>query len=208
MARAGSGQARGRPSPAGARAGLVAAIAAAAFAAAIVAAGCSLDYGTELAEEIGDGTPDAVVLGFEHTVVENGSPRFRISADRGESYRALEKMKLSGVKFVEYSPDGDGEVVSEGSADSAVLYTDTESAEMSGSVRLRSARDGVTVSSAYLKWDGEAKTLESRADAVTTLADDDGSSLSGSGFRVDARTRSFGFGRRVDGAYSGGDEAE
>lgn len=181
------------------------------LAAAMLAAsafGCSLDYGTELAEDIGEGTPDAVVIGFEHTVVENGKPRFRISAKRGESFRELEKMKLSGVKFVEYSPDGDGKVVSEGSADSAVLYTDTESAEMSGSVLLSSARDGITVSSAYLKWDGDARTLESRADAVTTLADDDGSSLSGSGFKVDAATRSFEFGRRVDGSYSGEDDEE
>lgn len=169
-------------------------------------AACSLDYGTALAEELGEGTPDAVVIGFEHTVVENGIPKFRISADRGESYRDQDKMRLKGVKFTEYSPDGDGSIVSEGSADSATLYTDTESAEMSGDVRLRSVKDGITVSSSYLKWDGDARTLESRSEAMTTLADDDGSRLSGSGLKVDAATRSFAFERRVDGSYSGDDE--
>ena len=68
-------------------------------------------------------------------------------------------------------------------------------------MRLRSSRDGVTVSSSYLKWDGEARTLESRADAVTTLQDDDGSRLSGSGFSVDAARRSFKFGDRTTGSF-------
>ncbi len=173
---------------------------AAAFCAAALA-GCSLDYGTALAEDLGEGVPDAVVYGFAHTVVEKGLPRFRIEAERGESFRELRKMRLKKVAFTEYAPDGSGSVASVGSADSAVFYTDTESAELSGSVRLRSSRDGVTVSSSYLKWDGEARTLESRADAVTTLQDDDGSRLSGSGFSVDAARRSFKFGDRTTGSF-------
>jgi LPS export ABC transporter protein LptC len=174
------------------------------FAAVVCAAaiaGCSLDYGAAMAEDLGDGVPDAVVYGFAHTVVEKGLPRFRIEAERGESYREQGKMKLTKVAFTEYAPDGIGAVASEGNADSAVFYTDTESAELSGSVKLRSVRDGITVTSSYLKWDGEARTLESRADAVTSLQDDDGSRLSGSGFSVDAARRSFTFGNRATGSF-------
>jgi LPS export ABC transporter protein LptC len=168
---------------------------------AAMLSGCSLDYGAEMAEDLGEGVPDAVVYGFAHTVVEKGLPRFRIEAERGESYREQRKMKLTKVSFTEYAPDGSGTTASEGNADSAVFYTDTESAELSGSVKLRSVRDGITVTSSYLKWDGEARTLESRADAVTTLQDDDGSRLSGSGFSVDAARRSFRFGNRATGSF-------
>jgi LPS export ABC transporter protein LptC len=171
-------------------------------------AGCSLDYGTAMAEDLGDGVPDAVVYGFTHTVVEKGLPRFRIEAERGESYRELKKMKLTKVAFVEFAPDDSGSMASEGSADSAVFYTDTESAELSGSVRLKSTRDGVTINSSYLKWDGEARLLDSRADAVTTLQDDKGSRLSGSGFSVDAARRSFRFGNQATGLYAAPEPGE
>jgi len=176
-------------------------LALAAVLCAAVLTGCSLDYGTALAEDLGEGVPDAVVYGFSLTVVEKGLPRFTIGAERGESYRDLKKMKLTKVAFTEYVPDGSRSVASEGNADSAVFYTDTESAELSGSVKLRSVRDGITVTSSYRKWDGQARRLESRADAVTTLQEDDGSRLSGSGFSVDAARRSFRFGNRATGSF-------
>lgn len=169
------------------------------LAAALALVGCSLDYGQALAEELDESVPDTVMSGFSHTVVENGSPLFRLEAERGESYQSQNKMKLTRVRFVEY--DTDGGIATEGQADSAVFYTDTESAELSGSVELVSTADGVTVSSGYLKWDGEARVLESRADTVTSLVDEDGTMLSGSGFSADASRRSFTFGNRADGRY-------
>jgi len=166
-----------------------------------VLSACSLDYGTGLASELGEGVPDMVVTGFSHTIVENGSPRFRIEADRGESYQALATMKLVGVQFAEYAADGSGAIAAEGRADSAIFYTDTESAELSGAVSFRSAHEGVTVTSGYLKWNGQTRVLESRAETVTTLKKDDGSGLSGSGFSADAARRSFVFRNRVAGRY-------
>ncbi|HUW69265.1 MAG TPA: LPS export ABC transporter periplasmic protein LptC [bacterium] len=162
---------------------------------------CSLDYGTGLSNELGEGVPDMVVTGFSHTIVENGSPRFRIEADRGESYQALAMMKLESVRFTEYAADGSGAVAAEGHADSAVFHTDTESAELSGSVSFRSAHEGVTVTSGYLAWNGQTRVLESRAETVTELEKDDGSGLSGSGFSADAARRTFAFRNRATGQY-------
>jgi len=190
--------ARGRPAPW--RAAL-------ALAALLGAASCSLDYGAELAEDLSSDVPDTVVTGFVHTVVEGGSPRFRLEAERGEAFQAQRLMRLTGVRFTEYAPRGTGDradalsVSAEGWADSAVLYTDTESAKLSGAVRFYSSGDGVRVESGYLEWDGEARTLKSRADTVTTLIDDDGSRLMGSGFEADAARRSFAFRNRAEGRY-------
>lgn len=162
---------------------------------------CSLDYGTPLAENLGEGVPDTVVYGFSHTVVENGLPRFRLEAERGESYQSLKVLRLTDVRFTEFAADGTGTKKADGESDTATFHTDTESAELSGSVRFHSSTDAVTVESGYLSWDGETKQLASRAETVTTLRDDDGTSLSGSGFSVDATRRTFRFGNRVDGRY-------
>lgn len=168
--------------------------------ATLALAACSLDYGEAMAEDLAEDVPDTVVLGFSHTVVENGSPRFRLEAERGESYQAQKKMKLIGVRFIEYAA-GSRDVSAEGSADSALFFTDTESAQLSGSVRFHSSQDGVTVESGYLEWDGQARLLRSRAETLTSLSDDDGSSLSGAGFNADAARRSFSFGNRADGRF-------
>lgn len=162
---------------------------------------CSLDYGTGLANELGADVPDTVVTDFSHTVVENGSPRFRIEAIRAESYESLSMMKLEGVRFTEYVADGSGAMAVQGRADSAIFHTDTESAELSGSVSFKSVHEGVTVTSGYLKWDGQSKVLESRAETVTELRKDDGSGLSGSGFSADAARRSFVFRNGAVGRY-------
>jgi len=180
------------------------------LATALVAAavsGCSLDYGAALADDLAEDIPDTVVFDFSHTVVENGSPRFRLEADRGESYQAKKTMKLTGIRFTEYAAGGAG-VSARGSADFAVFHTDTESAELSGAVSFRSESDGVTVESGYLRWDGEARVLSSRAETVTTLSDDDGTSLTGSGFGADAARRTFSFGNRADGRFVAPETAE
>jgi hypothetical protein len=110
-------------------------------------------------------------------------------------------MKLEGVRFTEYATDGSGTVAAEGRANSAVFHTDTESAELSGSVSFRSAHEGVTVTSGYLAWNGQTRVLGSRAETVTELKKDDGSGLSGSGFSADAARRTFAFHNRATGQY-------
>jgi hypothetical protein len=173
---------------------------------------CSLDYGAALGENLDERIPDTVIFNFVHTIVENGSPRFRLSAERADAFRSTRTLKLVGVSFVEYEraapgPDGSRStavpvVVAEGRADSAVFNTESESADLTGNVRVRSARDGVAVSSAFIRWDGEARLLEGPSESVTTIQDDDGSRVSGAGFKADAARRSFGFSERTTGYYS------
>ena len=178
----------------------------------ILVSACSLDYGVVMGDGLEERIPDTVIFNFVHTVVENGNPRFRLSAQRAESFRSTRTLKLVGVEFVEYERTAlasNGSrivavpvIVAEGSADSAVFNTETESAELTGNVRVRSARDGVTVTSAFISWDGEARLLEGGSESVTTIQDDDGSRVSGAGFKADANRRSFGFTERMNGYYS------
>ena len=56
---------------------------------------CSLDYGVALGEDLDERIPDTVVFNFVHTIVENGSPRFRLSAQRAEAFRSDHTLKLT-----------------------------------------------------------------------------------------------------------------
>jgi len=159
---------------------------------------CSLDYGAALSDELGEGMPDSVLYGFKHTVVENGSPRYKLEADRATSYNKNEKIVFSGVAFREYGDDG--ALVAQGSSAGVTFYPDTESAELSGSVEFFRARDDLLVQSGFLRWDGEAKLLTSRNDVVTRVRDGDTSSIQGAGFSADAARRSFSFDNGAEGS--------
>ncbi len=86
-----------------------------------------------------------------------------------------------------------------GSADEAVLKTDTEDAEFFGSVDLRSEREGVTIRTGYLSWKAQDRILESKPDQLTEIEKDDGSRIRGTGFRADARRKGISFEGGVDG---------
>lgn len=169
---------------------------------------CSLDYGSALDKNLSGDVPDTVLYDFVHTVVESGSPRFRIMAKRAEAYQSQKLIRLYNVHFIEYSPEKSNtkgiseQIVSEGSADRAVFYTDTESAVLSGSVYLLSAKEDSIIESSYLEWDGESKSIKSRSDAITSISKGDGSKITGAGFSADSSRRSFSFGKFVSGHYS------
>src|SRR5690554_3716608 len=97
--------------------------------ASLVFAGCSIDYesGT-FSEDLAEEVPDTIIFSFTHTVVRGETPLFRITAERAESYEAKQETRLTDVSFREYAADG--EVITEGTADSAVFFTDTENARI------------------------------------------------------------------------------
>jgi LPS export ABC transporter protein LptC len=167
---------------------------------ALLLSACSLDYGAALSEEFGEGMPDSVLYGFKHTVVENGSPRYKLEADTASSYDDSEKIVLSGVEFREYGADGT--LVAEGSSAGVTFYPDTESADLSGGVEFFRAQDELLVQSGFLRWDGEAKLLTSRDDVVTRVRDGENSAIQGAGFSADAARRSFSFANQAQGSLS------
>jgi len=162
-------------------------------------ASCSLDYSPALPDELSDGIPDTIVFGFSHTVVQNGSVRFVLKADRAETWGKKNQIVMRGVSFTEYS-SADTSIVASGKADEAVFYTKTESADLKGNVFFSAPGDQISVRSGNLRWDGEARTLASQLDTVTVLSSKQ-SSISGAGFAADARRRSFAFQETVAGRF-------
>ncbi len=175
---------------------LRAAVLAACLTAAGFAASCSFDYGQALAEDLAERTPDAVFTNFSHTVVQDNSPVLRIEAASAEFFDKKNLVRLSAVTFTELRA---GRVLAFGSADGAVLRTDTEDAEFFGTVNLRSEEEGVSIRTGYLSWNASDRVLSGDPDGEAEIRRDDGSFLRGSGFRADARRKGISFGGGVEG---------
>lgn len=158
--------------------------------AAACAASCSLGM-TEGGKELPE-APYAVFTGYSHTAVVRGARNFVLKAERAELYETGKKAVLAGVSFAEYDPDT-GELLSQGTAESAIYHTDTKDAEFSGSVRLESKRQDAVLEGEKLAWIESDKRLVGGLDRTVTIGRADGSRVGGAGFEADSRRRAFSF---------------
>jgi len=176
------------------------AAAAVVFAAALLVAGCSLNYQEAAAEETAaEGVPDTVALGLVHKIHKNGKLSLELEAARAETYGAAAKTILTDAHFIEY--DDQGGKATEGRAQKVIYHTDTENAEISGSVNVHSASEKGEVSAESLSWTNKERRLVAPPDERVTIRKDDGSSISGRGFQGDFRTREVIFSGPVQGTY-------
>jgi LPS export ABC transporter protein LptC len=162
--------------------------------------GCSLDYGAVTAEDkIAETIPDTVAIEMTHKVHQDGRLALAFEAGRAETYGALKKMILSDVRFVEYGADRAPST--SGKARHVVYHTDTENAEISGSVRVRSEAEKASIATDSLAWENKQKKLTALPLARVVITKDDGSSITGRGFAGDFRTREVTFSGPVEGTY-------
>ncbi|HUX37799.1 MAG TPA: LPS export ABC transporter periplasmic protein LptC [Rectinemataceae bacterium] len=151
---------------------------------------CSFDYGsakqTSTEEE-----PTATFTRFVHRVVDQGTIILEIRADRAESYDKDHRTELQGVTFSQF--DSKGALEASGKADSATVWTDTDNAEFRGDVLLESKREKATLKAESLSWTDSTKVLEGGLERIVSVQRDDGSWVSGAGFRADLKRRAFSF---------------
>ena len=167
---------------------------------ALMWSSCSLDYTDAiLSENMSEEIPDSILYDFTHTSVRNGTPASRLHADRAEIYEKKNETRLHDVVFQEF--DRDGTIVTEGRADYTLFDTETEDAELSGDLSFYSSKEEATVSTDYLYWNDEEKTLVGAPEAAVTIYKDSGTELSGVGFEADISTLSVNFDGPVQGTY-------
>jgi len=180
---------------------------AAAALSACVLASCSLDYeGASIEEGMPERLPDTVATGLVHRVVKNSRTVLEITADRAETWDAQHRTVIDGASFVEY--DQAGTMAVEGSAGRVVFHTDTEDAEISGRVRVYSAREEAGIETEALAWQSKPRLLTAPVHDRVIISSDDGSRLEGTGFVGDFRRREFVFTGPVQGTYVWTEEAE
>lgn len=161
---------------------------------------CSMDYSdAEIAEEIGENTPNSIIENFSYTSVDNGDVVFRLYSEKAENYSKKKETILYNVVFHEYNTDN--ELVTEGTAEKGVIYTESDDAELTGSLIIYSAANEAEITAEYLYWDDSAKSLTGSDNGNVKLLKDSGTEISGTGFYGDMRSKIFSFDKNVNGIY-------
>lgn len=167
---------------------------------ALCAAGCSLDYSSAQVEvEADQSIPDTISVGIIYRMVKNSRPVIELKADRAETYNARKETILTAARFTEF--DKEGGIATDGRAQSVVYYTETENAEISGSVYVHSAAEEGSISTDSLSWENKTRILTADPDALVVVKKDDGSYISGRGFVGDFRVKEVRFSGPVEGKY-------
>jgi LPS export ABC transporter protein LptC len=171
----------------------------------LLAASCSV--GSEAAPSdtgTGAGTPDTVAVRVVHRVSQNGRLALELRAARAETFNDAKKTILTDARFVEF--DDKGGTATVGTAKTVIYHSDSENADISGGVRVRSEVEKGVVTAEALSWENKEKRLSAPADEVVTLRKDDGTSLAGTGFNGDFRARELVFTGPVNGTYVSSDK--
>ena len=166
----------------------------------VLLAGCSIDYqGASTEERTPSGIPDTVAVGLLHRVHKNGRLTLELEAARAESWNAKSQTILTDAHFVEF--DEKGGKATEGEARTVIYHSDTEDAEITGAVRVRSAAEEGDVRAERLSWANKTRRLTAPPADRVTIRKEDGSSLSGTGFTGDFMRRKLSFAGPVQGTY-------
>jgi LPS export ABC transporter protein LptC len=170
-------------------------------------AGCSLDYKSAFeSEKLAEKIPETILINFKHIVVDDNKKVFQIEAERAMIFKKNKLTSLTNVHFYEY--DYEGNIVTEGWADNARFFRDTENAEIWGDVYFYSAKEGAEIYTPSLTWEKETKILQSKPEELVRINKDDGSFIQGRGFMADLRRKSVSFLSNVWGKIVREDEEE
>ena len=121
-------------------------------------------------------------------------------------YHKIHQTRLENLFFREISPEG--EVVTEGEAEKATIFTQTDNVEMRDKIRFSGSTQESTVITDYLFWNNEERLLTGKPDHKVTILKSDGTRIEGKGFIADAASLEIEFSEEVEGLYVQEDEDE
>jgi len=161
---------------------------------------CSINYREgQLVEDLEDTVPNIRMTGLRHRLATKDRLIMELTVRESASFETMKRIYLEGATFHEYGSDG--ELVSEGKADSVIYYTDTKNADMRGNIEVISHKEEGGIRAQSLYWDDARRFLSSSPDEETEIFDEDGSHFTGKGFEVDMKRIIVRFLQAVDGNY-------
>jgi hypothetical protein len=159
---------------------------------------CSFDYGPS--GDAGQKKPDVVMQDIEYVRVLGGEPQVRFAAELAERWEELQIMQLRSFSF-EQLENWEGTVNADGSAGAAVVQLESGDVAMSGGVIINVESEDIRISTTELEWRDEEKLLFGRDDTEVEIGRSDGTSFTGLGFSVRARSREWAFTGEVQGIF-------
>jgi LPS export ABC transporter protein LptC len=159
---------------------------------------CTFDY-TSFEEELKEEIPNAIIINFSQVRVRDDGTTIEIKADRAEDYEELNHTYFKNVHFIQY--DEEQEKLLEGEIEEMIYYTDSENADITGSIYIYSYKDKTSIYAENLNWLNDERILTTDINSTVILKKDDGSMVQGKGFKADLRKREFIFKSFVEGNY-------
>ena len=169
------------------------------FIAVALLAACSFEYSSAgpSPKALLESIPETELTEVTHTIVRDGRVVAEFNARRVRNFPRAGRAELEEVSYAEY--DGNGILVTAGSAQRAVYHTERADAELAGAIRLRSQSQDVWLETESLRWDDQHHRLTSGAGETVQISRDDGSQVSGTGLEVDVRRKTIRFSGPVSG---------
>ena len=160
---------------------------------------CSFDYGAAVSD--GEAKkPDVVMTDVEYVRVRGGEPQVRFQADTAERYESTNTMRFRGLRFEQYGPKG-GKADAVGAAKSAVIDMASGDADLDGGVRVYVPSEDLSIETRVLQWKNESRTVTGGAEDRVAVRKADGTSIDGTGFSADVRSRTWNFAGGGSGTY-------
>jgi len=178
--------------------------------------GCTFDYEEGAVEATkNERVPQVEIRDVQMVVVREN--RLELTASRVATYPDTNLQEVDDIVFREFGPDG--ELRFEGRADRGVIYLDSENVELSGEVRITSFVEDGSITSEFLFWDDEVRSLSSEpvtegqgehgaSDGTVRLERGNGTMVEGAGLYLDGRRNRVEFRDGVRGVYRTDDAGE
>jgi LPS export ABC transporter protein LptC len=157
--------------------------------------GCSFSYKDEIQPEI-EQRPDYILNETSYTISRSNLDTITFTAGKATFHTSDARVMLEQVLFTQ--KDRDGMILTEGEAVNAEINTDTNDIVLEGDVRLHSVSEQIIITSPRLFWKHESNELTA-GDSLVSITYQDGSRISGRGFRANGEDRVFEFAQNSEG---------
>ena len=169
---------------------------------------CSFSYDTVTQN---DDDPNLVMENTEYVRIVNGNPEIRVKTEELRRYEAKHIMELDEFSFEQYNSAPEGynaipDINARGKASRARMETDTNNATITGNISIEVVSEDITLETPELSWLDKNRLLG--APGLVNIRRGDGTTLKGTGFSADVRSRSWEFKSAVEGTVVEKDEKE
>jgi len=161
-------------------------------------ASCTFDYGDTGGAE--NTLPDLVMQNVEYVRVRSADPVARIRAERVERYEVQGLMRLDNFTFEQYGDSGESVNVT-GSAGFASVEIESGDFIMDNGVWLEVESEDIMIETFQINWNDKERAMSSGAEDIVNIFQENGTAITGTGLRANARSRTWEFSGPVSGTY-------
>ena len=159
---------------------------------------CTFDYGTQ--DDSDKGLPDIVMESVEYVRMRSADPQARFQAERVERFEERRIMDLLNFSFEQYGNRGE-EVNAYGRAGSGSMEIDSGDIRMDNTVRIEIEAEDIIIETIWLEWKDKDRILFGGETEEVIIQQQNGTTFTGVGFRINARYRTWEFSGHAEGTF-------